>query len=264
MERPVPISRYWTPTPTLVRVLNATVRPRRSVTAAAVRFGVLVALVGGLALMTLLVRPSRHGLLAAAHSSHVVAPLLAIVGSAVLIVAVTPRTLLAFVGGALFGPLAGSGYVLVGVTAGSVLAFVIGRLLGQDFVGSHLRGRFALMEKAVARRALTAVTVSRLIPLVPFGISNYALGTTSVRLRPFLTGTLLGAAPATVAYAALGAATIEGNPTGTAYAGVAVAVLGVGGAVGTYLVWRRRPRRPFAPVSRPSAPARVLATANAD
>lgn len=233
-------------------------------TAATVRFGVLVALVAGLALVTLLVHPSRHGLLAAAHTSHVVAPLLAVVGSAVLVAAITPRTLLAFVGGALFGPLAGSEYVLIGVTAGAVAAFAVGRLLGQDFVGSHLRGRFAVMEKAVARRGLVAVTVSRLIPLVPFGISNYALGTTSVRFRSYLAGTLLGAAPATVAYAALGAATIEGNPIGTAYAGVAVAVLGVGGVVGTYLVWRRRPRRPAAQMSKPSAPARVLATANAD
>jgi uncharacterized membrane protein YdjX (TVP38/TMEM64 family) len=245
-------------------VPNASVRPRRSLTAAAVRFGVLVALVGGLALMTLLVRPSRHGLLAAAHSSHVVAPLLAVVGSAALVVAVTPRTLLAFVGGALFGPLAGSGYVLLGVTAGAVAAFVIGRVLGQDFVGSHLRGRFALMERAVARRALIAVTVSRLIPLVPFGVSNYALGTTSVRFRPYLAGTLIGAAPATIAYAALGAATMEGNPTGAAYAGVAVAILGIGGAVGTYLVWRRRPRRPAALMSTPSVPTRLLATVNAD
>jgi uncharacterized membrane protein YdjX (TVP38/TMEM64 family) len=233
-------------------------------TAAAVRFGVLVALVGGLALMTVLVRPSRHGLLAAAHSSHVVAPLLAVVGSAALIVAVTPRTLLAFVGGALFGPLAGSGYVLLGVTAGAIVAFVVGRVLGQDFVGGHLRGRFALMERAVARRALIAVIVSRLIPLVPFGISNYALGTTSVRFRPYLAGTLIGAAPATIAYAALGAATMEGNPTGAAYAGVAVAILGIGGAVGTYLVWRRRPRRPAALTSAPSAPVRRLATANAN
>ncbi len=243
---------------------NATVRPRRSLTAAAVRFGVLVTLVAGLALVTFFVRPSRHGLLAAAHHSHVVAPLLAVMGSAALVVAVTPRTLLAFVGGALFGPLAGSGYVLLGVTAGAIVAFVIGRVLGQDFVGSHLRGRFALMERAVARRALIAVTVSRLIPLVPFGISNYALGTTSVRFRPYLVGTLVGAAPATIAYAALGAATIEGNPTGAAYAGVAVAILGIGGVVGTYLVWRRRPRRPAALMSKPAVPARLLATANAD
>ncbi len=212
-------------------------------TAAAVRFGVLIALVGGLGLMTLLVHPSRHGLIVAAHSSHVVAPLVAVTGSALLVSALTPRTLLAFVGGAFFGTLAGAGYVLLGVTAGALVAFVVGRLLGQDFVADRLRGRFALMERAVARRALTAVTVCRLIPIVPFGISNYALGTTSVRLRPYLTGTLIGATPATLVYAALGAATMKGDPTGTTWAGVAAATLMVGGAIGTYLVWRRRPRR---------------------
>jgi uncharacterized membrane protein YdjX (TVP38/TMEM64 family) len=144
--------------------------------------------------------------------------------------------------------------VLVGITAGALLAFSVGRFLGRDFVAGHLRGRFALLEKAVARRALAAVTISRLIPLVPFGISNYALGTASVRFGPYLAGTLLGAAPATVAYAALGAATMDGNPTDAAWAGIAVGILGVGGTIGTYFVWRRRPRHgPVPLVAGPAA-----------
>jgi uncharacterized membrane protein YdjX (TVP38/TMEM64 family) len=208
-----------------------------------VRFGVLVTLVAGLGLTTLIMHPSRHSLLAAAHSSHLLAPLVAVVGSALLVMALTPRTLLAFVGGALFGTMAGAGYIILGVTAGAVLSFCVARVLGRDFVASHLRGRFALLEQAVARRGLVTVMVSRLIPLVPFGISNYALGTASVGLVRYLLGTLLGAAPATVAYAALGSATMKGDPGGAAYAGIAVAVLAVAGAIGTYLVWRRRPRR---------------------
>jgi uncharacterized membrane protein YdjX (TVP38/TMEM64 family) len=175
--------------------------------------------------------------------SQVVAPLVAVIGSALLVAAITPRTLLAFVGGALFGTTAGTVYVLAGVTAGAGLAFGIGRLLGRDFVSGHLRGRFAMVERAVAERALTSVLVCRLIPIVPFGISNYAFGTASVRTMPYLVGTIVGAAPATVAYAGLGAATMHGNATGVTYAGVAVAMLGIGGAIGTYLVWRRRPRR---------------------
>jgi uncharacterized membrane protein YdjX (TVP38/TMEM64 family) len=229
-------------------------------TSAAVRFGALVVLVAGLGITMLVTHPSRHGLLAAAHHSHLMAPLVAVLGSALLVTALTPRTLLAFVGGALFGTWAGSGYVLVGVTAGAVLAFCIGRLLGRDFVAGHLRGRFAVLEKAVARRALLTVMVTRLIPIVPFGISNYALGTASVGIVPYLTGTLIGAAPATVAYAALGAATMTGNSTGATFAGIAVGALAVGGAIGTYLAWRRRPRHP-----EPAPPApRMLAAARAD
>ena len=201
--------------------------------------------------------PSRHTLLDAVAHSHLVAPLVAMVGSAVLVVALTPRTLLAFVGGALYGTSAGAGYVLVGVTAGATAAFLVGRLLGREFVLGHLRGRFALVEQAVARRALVSVLICRLIPLVPFGISNYAFGTASVRLLPYVAGTLIGALPATVAYAALGAAAMHGDAIGTTVAGAAVATLGVGGAIGTYLVWRRRPRHA------PSAPAvpRQLAVA---
>ncbi|MGC9668160.1 TVP38/TMEM64 family protein [Planosporangium sp. 12N6] len=216
-------------------------RPRSSV-AAAVRFGALVVLVAGLGLATLLAHPSRHGLLHAAHSSHLVAPLIAVVGSALLVAALTPRTLLSFVGGALFGTLAGSAYVLIGVTAGATLSFCIGRLLGRDFVAGHLRGRFALIERAVARRAMTSVMVSRLIPLVPFGVSNYAFGTTSVRFVPYLAGTVIGAMPATMAYAALGSATMRSDPAGATYAGIAVGALAVAGSIGTFLVWRRRPR----------------------
>ncbi|NJC73863.1 TVP38/TMEM64 family protein [Planosporangium thailandense] len=199
----------------------------------------------------MLTHPSRRSLLAAVHSSHLVAPLLAVVGSAVLVMALTPRTLLAFVGGALFGAVTGTVYVIVGVLAGACLSFAVGRFLGRAFVASQLRGRFALVEQAVARRGLMAVIIARLIPLVPFGISNYAFGTTSIGFLGFLGGTLVGAAPATVAYAALGAATMKGDPSGATYAGIAVGVLGVGGTIGTYLVWRRRPRnRPEKPTER--------------
>jgi uncharacterized membrane protein YdjX (TVP38/TMEM64 family) len=256
-------ARYRVETFSLGRVPIPT--PRRSVKAAAVRFGVLVAIVAGLGLMTLLAHPSRHGLVAAVHHSQLMAPMVAVSGSALLVAALTPRTLLSFVGGALFGTMAGTGYVLLGVTAGAVLAFGVGRILGRDFVAGHLRGRFALMEQAVARRALLAVLVSRLIPLVPFGISNYALGTASVRFRSYLIGTLVGATPATVAYAALGAAAMRGDSTGTVWAGVAVGVLGVGGAIGTYLVWRRRPgQHHHRTVAVPALTPRVLATVRAD
>jgi uncharacterized membrane protein YdjX (TVP38/TMEM64 family) len=222
---------------------------------------VLVVLVAGLAGVMLIEHPSRRDLLDAVAHSHVMAPMVAVLGSAVMVAAITPRTLLAFVGGALFGTGAGTAYVLAGVTAGAGLAFLIGRFLGRDFVLGHLKGRFALVEQAVARRAFTAVLVCRLIPLVPFGVSNYALGTASVRTAPYLIGTLVGAAPATVAYAALGAATIHGDATGVTCAGLAVGFLAVGGAIGTYLVWRRRPRHHH--VRALTAP-RALAAATAD
>jgi uncharacterized membrane protein YdjX (TVP38/TMEM64 family) len=202
---------------------------------------VLVALVGALGLVTLVAGPDKDTLLAVAASSSA-APAAAVIGSALLVAALVPRTLLALAGGALFGTVFGALYVLVGITTGAALAFCVGRLLGRSFVSTRLRGRVAVIEAAVARRGVWAVVVCRLIPIVPFAISNYAFGTTSVRPRQMITGTMLGALPATVAYAALGSATMHGDWLGAKVAGGCVLALGACGVLGTYLVWRRRPR----------------------
>jgi uncharacterized membrane protein YdjX (TVP38/TMEM64 family) len=201
----------------------------------------LVALVGLLGLATLIAGPDKDTLLAVATSSSA-APAAAVIGSALLVAALVPRTLLALAGGALFGTMLGAIYVLVGITTGAALAFCVGRLLGRGFVSTRLRGRVAIIEAAVARRGVWAVVVCRLIPIVPFAISNYAFGTTSVRPRQMIAGTMLGALPATVAYAALGSATMQGDWLGAKVAGGCVLALGACGVLGTYLVWRRRPR----------------------
>ena len=145
-------------------------------------------------------------------------------------------------GGLLFGWGPGAGYILVGVTLGAVVAYAVGHFLGREFMARHLKGRLLHFERAVANRGILAVMVSRMVPIAPFGISNYIFGTTSVRSLPFVLGTVLGAMPATLAYAALGSATAHHNATGMTIAGAVAATLGIGGSIGTFLIWRRRPR----------------------
>jgi len=221
----------------------ATVRRRWWRTRAAYRFGSLTLLVAALAVVMLTVRPDRDMLVSAFGARNALAPVLAVIGTAVLTAALVPRTLLSAVGGLLFGWLSGAGYILLGVTLGAILARGIGRLLGREFMARHLKGRLLQVEQAVASRGVLAVMVSRMVPFVPFCISNYLFGTTSVRFVPFVLGTMLGALPATLAYAALGSATANHNTTGMTVAGVVVATLGIGGSIGTYLIWRKRPRK---------------------
>jgi uncharacterized membrane protein YdjX (TVP38/TMEM64 family) len=223
-------------------VRNAVRRPWGRPTGAALRFMILVGLVAVLGATTLLAGVDKDTLLSAAGDGNAFAPAAAVIGSALLVAALVPRTLLALAGGALFGTVLGALYVLVGITSGAALAFCVGRLLGRRFVSTRLRGRVAIVEAAVARRGIWAVVVCRLIPIVPFAISNYAFGTTSVRPRQMIAGTMLGALPATVAYAALGSATMQGDWLGAKVAGGCVLALGACGVLGTYLVWRRRPR----------------------
>ena len=220
-------------------------------TGAALRFGLLTLLVATLSVVMLIVHPDRSSLAHAIGPDHPFAPVIAVIGTALLTTALVPRTLLAGVGGLLFGFVGGAMYILTGLTLGALLAHTIGRLLGRDFMARYLRGRLLAIEQALTNRGVIAVVVSRMIPFVPFCIANYIFGTTRVRIASFITGTLLGALPATLAYAALGSATANGDTVGMSVAGGVIATLAVGGLLGSFLVWRRRPRKQLsiAPVS---------------
>ena len=211
-------------------------------TRAAARFFALSALVAALAVIMLTLHPDRATIANALGTKSPFAPVIAVGGAAILTAALVPRTLLSAVGGLLFGWFPGAWYILLGVTIGAIAAYLIGHLLGREFMARHLKGRLLHVEQAVANRGVLAVALSRMVPIVPFAISNYVFGTTSVRFLPFVTGTVLGALPATLAYAALGSATAHHNTTGMTMAGTMVAVLAVLGCIGTVLIWRKRPR----------------------
>ena len=212
-------------------------------TRAAYRFFALTLLVGVLAVIMLIVHPDRETVAHALGTQSPFAPVIAVGGTALLTAALVPRTLLSAVGGLLFGWMPGAWYILLGVTIGAIGAYLVGHLLGREFMARHLSGRLLHIERAVANRGVLAVALSRMVPIVPFSISNYVFGTTSVRFVPFVTGTMVGALPATLAYAALGSATAHHNARGMTMAGTMVGVLAIAGVVGTALIWRRRPRK---------------------
>lgn len=217
-------------------------------TGAAVRFGLLAVIVVTLSVVIIIAHPTRASL-AQAVGHNPMAPFIAIAGSAVLTTALAPRTLLAGVGGLVFGFTSGVLYIMLGITLGALIAHTVGRFLGRDFMARHLSGRLLAMEQAVAKRGMLAIVISRMIPLVPFGVANYIFGTTSVRIGAFLAGTVVGALPATLAYSALGSATARGDTVGITIAGVVIATLGIGGSVGSLLIWRRRPRKTPTPAA---------------
>lgn len=218
----------------------------------AVRFALLLGLLTALAAVAMAADLDPRHLLAEVRAWPLPAPVLTIGGCAVLVCAMVPRTALAFVAGTLFGTSTATPYVVLGVTLGAGLAFGVGRLLGRTFVATRLRGRAAAVERAVTGRGVWAVAAARMIPLAHFGLSNYAFGTTSIGLSRYLIGTALGIAPATAAYAALGAATARADATAAALAGAAVAVLTVTGLVGSALLWRCRPSRCGGPSRTPT------------
>lgn len=175
------------------------------------------------------------------------APLWFVGGYAVWSLLPVPKSLATVAAGAAFGLASGSLLAWLGAVLGALVAFAVARGLGRDLVARGLRGRLAAVDDVLGDRGFVTVLVARLIPVVPFTAVNYGAGVTGVRVLPYLTATMLGMVPGTLAYAALGA--YGGvDPTRTALTLAALVALSVGG-------WglARQRRRPPADGTPPSA-----------
>jgi uncharacterized membrane protein YdjX (TVP38/TMEM64 family) len=133
----------------------------------------------------------------------------AVVFIAIYIVATVnfiPGSALTLGAGALFGVLWGSVYVSIGSTLGATAAFLVGRYLARDAVARKIGGnkRFAAIDKAVAREGWKIVGLTRLSPVFPFTLLNYAFGLTRVKLRDYVIASWIGMMPGTVMYVYLG------------------------------------------------------------
>jgi uncharacterized membrane protein YdjX (TVP38/TMEM64 family) len=125
------------------------------------------------------------------------APLIFILVYIVACVAVLPAAILTLGAGALFGVVRGSIYVSIGATLGATAAFLVGRYLARDWVTRRLAAypKFAAIDHAVAGEGWRIVFLTRLCPLFPFFLLNYAFGLTRVSLRHFVLATWIGIMP---------------------------------------------------------------------
>lgn len=104
-------------------------------------------------------------------------------------------------GGVLFGPLWGVLYTIVGATGGACLAFVIARYFGRDWVSRKIQGtRLGKLDGEVERQGWKIVAFTRLVPLFPFNLLNYAFGLTKVKFSHYALTSFVCMLPATVAY----------------------------------------------------------------
>ncbi len=117
-------------------------------------------------------------------------------------VAFLPGLPLTLAAGALFGVLHGSVLVSIGSTLGATAAFFAGRTIARDWVRRRIAAwpRFVAVDRAVEARGFLVVLLTRLSPLFPFFLLNYAYGVTAARPRDYVLGSWLGMLPATVAY----------------------------------------------------------------
>src|SRR6266403_1672951 len=117
-----------------------------------------------------------------------------------------PGSVLTLGAGAVFGVVLGSVCVSISATLGATAAFLAGRYLARDAIARKIakNEKFAAIDRAVADEGWKIVFLTRLSPVFPFTLLNYAFGLTRVRLSHYVLASWIGMMPGTVMYVYLG------------------------------------------------------------
>lgn len=152
------------------------------------------------------------------------APLVFIFGYAAATVAFLPGTPLTLLGGLAFGPVLGTLYVLIGATIGLTLAFLVARYAARGLVASWVgeNERLKRLDEQVERQGWRILVITRLVPVFPFNLQNYAYGLTRIGLGTYVLVSAICIIPGVAAYTFAGGSVTSGDLTRTfVYLGVA-------------------------------------------
>ena len=131
-------------------------------------------------------------------------------GAAYIVAALlfVPGAALTLAAGLAFGVVWGTVVVSIASTIAAALAFLIARYAARERISrlAHRNERFAAIDRAIGENGWKVVGLLRLSPVVPFSLSNYLYGLTSVRFLPYLLASWIGMLPGTILYVAIGAA----------------------------------------------------------
>jgi uncharacterized membrane protein YdjX (TVP38/TMEM64 family)/rhodanese-related sulfurtransferase len=139
-----------------------------------------------------------------------------------------PGALFGLAGGVLFGPVWGTMLNLVGATLGATAAFLIARYVAADWVRRKAGARLERLIKGVEAEGWRFVAFTRLVPLIPFNLLNYALGLTRIPVVAYVLASLICMLPGTLAYTWLGYAgreAVAGSDTAIRYGLIGLALL---------------------------------------
>jgi uncharacterized membrane protein YdjX (TVP38/TMEM64 family) len=151
-----------------------------------------------------------------------------------LIYAVAPSLLLpglpiTIAGGILFGPFWGVVYTITSATLGACITFLISRYVARGWVEGKLRSpRWRRLDEGVEKHGWKVVAFTRLIPLFPFNLLNYAFGLKKIGFWPYTVATFICMLPACIAFIVFSSSLLDlirGKISATFVLGIALIVL---------------------------------------
>lgn len=119
------------------------------------------------------------------------------------VVLALPGVTFALAAGVLFGPVWGTLVCWSAATMGACLSFVVGRYFLKDALkpklekNSHLN---RLLFEGAEQRDVLLLAITRLVPLFPYNLQNFAYGITDIKFLPYALYSAIFLLPGTAAY----------------------------------------------------------------
>ena len=159
---------------------------------------------------------------------------LTVVGCVILAL---PGVTFAILAGLLFGPVLGTICCSLATTIGAILAFIAGRFFLKDSIGPMVAKNRILKKwlfDDTGCNELFVLMITRLVPVFPFNLQNFAYGITDIRFSTYAIGSLVFMLPGTAMYT-VGTAGLADKENRLLYIGIAVALAVVVTIIGMIL-----------------------------
>lgn len=114
-----------------------------------------------------------------------------------------PASVITIGGGVLFGPIKGAILALIGATLGASVAFLIARYFARDFITKKFGNNpiFRKIEMGFEKNGRDFLILTRLVPIFPYNLQNYAYGITNIKLSTYTGISFITMAPGAFIYA---------------------------------------------------------------
>lgn len=150
------------------------------------------------------------------------------------VVLALPGVTFAIAAGLLFGPVLGTICCSIATTIGAMLAFIVGRFFLKDSIKPLVMKNKYLKKwlfDESGRNEIFILMITRLVPVFPYNLQNFAYGITDIRFSTYSIGSLVFMLPGTAMYT-IGTAGLADKENRILYIGIAVflaiAVMGIG------------------------------------
>lgn len=164
------------------------------------------------------------------------------IGSTVIasVLLAVPGVTFAIIAGLLFGPWIGTLLCSIAATLGAVFSFIVGRFFLKDTIKPMAVKNKYLKKWLFSENGyddIFVLMITRLIPVFPYNLQNFAYGTTDMKLSKYTIGTFIFIVPGTAMYT-VGAAGFADEKNRIIYIAAAILIAVVVSIMG-YLLKKR-------------------------